>query len=460
MQFPVFRSDPKDVHEAGGRYRFAPGKRCTRLPPIDRRHGVFAVMDQATQEAHAKGLGARLATDDEMGQIARVAYWIAPTIIRETPEEKAERIKRGGKNELERMATVEWARRERSGVEAQLGGWDGDRPVINAGKHWLQRTDADKARGVAVNVGWDTDPRVDVTKWIQSPGRAHNAGRLDNPETPQDEKIEGHVDYSQTALYVWDEDKPSDNPAPLNVPRVTAAPTIPATLQRNALIETGGAGYMPDALTPATKDEIYAALAHAAPELNRASLLVLLSQYCLETGAGRSMHRWNLGNFKHVAGDGRQWTMFACSEIIGGKVQWFYPPHAQTWFRAYETLEAGAADYVASMRKRFSRAWAFVVSGDVKGFAIGLLGNPNTKADDYYTANPVAYTAALVQWFTTLDSTIGFDVPSALARLGYDDVRTFQASARLTIDGIAGRNTIGALKVALGRLDANKCPLP
>lgn len=436
--FPVFRSDPADVCEHGGRYRFAPGKRCNRLPLLDRVHGIFAVMDQATQERHAASLGARLATHAEIEQIAKQSYWVSPVIVRETKEETAERVQRGGTNPLERMATEEWCRRHFAGVEAQLSGWDGDKPIMNAGKHWEQRTDADKARGVAVNAGWDTDPRVDVTKWIQNPGRAHNAG----PEG------KGHVDYSQTALYVWDEDKPSDvrsYPTEGAVPAVVA-PLFVATAKAEADAEK----YMADALTPATKDEIFAALSSCAPELSRAGVLVLLSQYCLETGAGRSMHRWNLGNFKHVKGDGRAWTMFACSEVLGGKVQWFYPPHPQTWFRAYETLAEGARDYVASMRRNFSKSWPTVVAGDIRAFGHAL------KLQRYYTADETAYTNALAQWFDTLDLTVGFDVAGALKTLGYPDVKSFQKAANLVVDGIAGRNTITALKSALARLQRPK----
>lgn len=150
-------------------------------------------------------------------------------------------------------------------------------------------------------------------------------------------------------------------------------------------------GYMPDRLTPASAEDVFLALGRVDPSLSRDSLLVLLSQWCLETGGGTSCHRWNLGNAKHVRGDGHEWTMFGCTEVLGGRVQRFEPPDPQTWFRAFSTLDEGAADYLGLLKHRFAVAWPAVIAGDVGAFGHAL------KLAHYYTADEHAYVALLVR---------------------------------------------------------------
>lgn len=204
--------------------------------------------------------------------------------------------------------------------------------------------------------------------------------------------------------------------------------------------------FIPDRLTPVSSKEMLAAFTRAAPELHRASLLTLLAQWALETGSGRSMHLFNAGNIKGKpgGGDGRSWTFFRCNEIINGKEVWFDPPHPACCFRAYDTLDEGVADYLATMRKRFASAWPAVEAGDPARFAHLL------KVARYYTASEAGYTSALVALFKRLDDET-FDVGGALAELGFcaGDVRAFQAAHGLVVDGIAGPKTKAALRAAL-----------
>lgn len=155
-------------------------------------------------------------------------------------------------------------------------------------------------------------------------------------------------------------------------------------------------GYVPDLMTQASLPDVVAALAKAAPELPRSGVLVLTSQYALETGGGRACHRWNLGNAKHIHGDGHKWTAFRCSEIIGGKEVFFDPPHPQTWFRAFDSLEDGAADYLGLLQHRFAVAWPAVKQGNVRAFGHAL------KVAGYYTASEQAYVNALARWYAIL----------------------------------------------------------
>lgn len=159
-------------------------------------------------------------------------------------------------------------------------------------------------------------------------------------------------------------------------------------------------GYMPDKLTPASSADVYDALGRVAYGLGRESRLVLLSQWALETGGGRACHCWNLGNVKHVKGDGRTWTMFGCTEVLSGRVVRFEPPDPQTWFRAFATIDDGATDYVEILKGRFAAAWPAVEAGDVAAFGHAL------KLQRYYTADEHAYIALLQREHDALDKAI------------------------------------------------------
>src|SRR5258706_7292008 len=76
-----------------------------------------------------------------------------------------------------------------------------------------------------------------------------------------------------------------------------------------------------------------------ASEPTRASIVLLVAHSCLETGHWRSCICWCLGNVKSREGDGRSWTFFRCSEIVGGKEIFYDPPSPVCRFRAFHTLE-------------------------------------------------------------------------------------------------------------------------
>jgi hypothetical protein len=167
---------------------------------------------------------------------------------------------------------------------------------------------------------------------------------------------------------------------------------------------------LPDHLTPITPQALYLALKIAAPaavgcELGRASLLVLLAQIDEETSF-KAVHRWNLGNVKHVPGDGHDYVQFRCNEIINGKEVWFDPPHPAASFRAYATIEDGALEYLSLLKRHFYLAWPAVLAGDPAQFAHLL------KTEHYYTADEARYTAAVVALDKHLDSLISMDDPT------------------------------------------------
>lgn len=182
-----------------------------------------------------------------------------------------------------------------------------------------------------------------------------------------------------------------------------------------------------DALTPITRTDLLRGLVEAwghlfGTEAKKESICILGSQWCLETGNGKSMHCWNLGNVKSSEGDGHDFTFFGCGEELSlsvaklaaqasplvtikrvylmGSTQmasvWIDPKHPWCRFRAFQSISEGAIDYISLLSKRFKQAWPAVLSGDPALFSHYL------HQEHYYTADEGSYTAGLVSLFHTL----------------------------------------------------------
>jgi hypothetical protein len=156
-----------------------------------------------------------------------------------------------------------------------------------------------------------------------------------------------------------------------------------------------GAGLLPNEVpptkTPVTPEQMYQALEAAWPNIigdspSRESLLVLMSQWAVETRNGADMVQWNPGNFKapKMGSDGNAFCQYMTTEVIKGTTVHLLQP-----FRAYASLSAGVNAYLSAMHSRFSKAWAYVESGDLDGFAQAL------KDQGYYTQTESVYAAAL-----------------------------------------------------------------
>lgn len=165
---------------------------------------------------------------------------------------------------------------------------------------------------------------------------------------------------------------------------------------------------IPNAITVASVPQIAAATWHANKVLNlglaQSNIALLLAQIAFETGLGKAMHCWNLGNAKHVSGDGRNWTFFRCNEIINGKTVWFDPDHPACCFRAFDSLDEGAVDHLAMLRRNFSRVWPSLLAGDPVAFCADL------KAARYYTADQGLYTRGVASLFNSLKSKLPADL--------------------------------------------------
>lgn len=158
--------------------------------------------------------------------------------------------------------------------------------------------------------------------------------------------------------------------------------------------------YLDDVVTPLSASDVMWAFRVAFERLigltpSRDTLALLTAQSALETGRWKAIHCFNLGNIKASSDYEGYYTMFRCNEVINGKVQWFDPPHAQTRFRAFRTLEDGAEDHLRflSGRQRYQSAWQCLIAGDPEAFVRAL------KAAGYFTANEESYREAVTSLF-------------------------------------------------------------
>lgn len=121
---------------------------------------------------------------------------------------------------------------------------------------------------------------------------------------------------------------------------------------------------------------------------SRKVLGLLLGQWALETGNGKSVHNYNYGNKKATPSD-PYYSYFRCSEIINGKEVFFNPPHPACKFTAYRNAEEGAEAFVRLLKGR-KHWWDGLHTGTVEGFIKGLTTKPA-----YFTASPTKYANAM-----------------------------------------------------------------
>lgn len=181
---------------------------------------------------------------------------------------------------------------------------------------------------------------------------------------------------------------------------------------------------LPADITRVTPAQLLAALGRAwravfAGEPKPESILVLLAQWSLETGDGLGMHAFNIGNIKSREGDGHDYCYFACFEFNNGLKTWYRPDDPTTRFRAFETLDSGAIDYLQTLSHRFASAWPAVLAGDPEGFARAL------KLARYYTADEHAYALGLRARVERFKRLVPLPPPEPLNReIAEEDSRT------------------------------------
>ncbi|MDB4943519.1 MAG: hypothetical protein JWP97_3053 [Labilithrix sp.] len=140
--------------------------------------------------------------------------------------------------------------------------------------------------------------------------------------------------------------------------------------------------------TPVTQGDIRGALARAHVKVtgrtaSGATLDVLTAQASLETASGGRMYNYNFGGIKG-SGPSGETAKLRTKEVLNGQ-----EVEIRDGFRAYQSLDDGAADYVRLMKDRFPAAMAQAERGDTDAFAHAL------KKSGYYTANESDYAHGL-----------------------------------------------------------------
>ena len=215
--------------------------------------------------------------------------------------------------------------------------------------------------------------------------------------------------------------------------------------------------------TPVAKEDLIKALYDAWFHIfnetpKKESIWVLASQWALETGNGKSMWNFNLGNVKSTGNDGRDYCYFACNEILkkavadafaakdpstakvtqyrddGTAIIWFYPKHPGCRFRAFNSLLDGAIDYIGLLNKRFSKSWPAVLAGSPTQFSHML------KQQGYYTADESSYTKTLSSIFGSM-SKLNVDYSIQSDSLTDDDKNRILNLVALTASQSLDENT-------------------
>lgn len=170
--------------------------------------------------------------------------------------------------------------------------------------------------------------------------------------------------------------------------------------------------FLPAQTTPLSTDQIieftaYGYEAYMGAPPTAPCLACNVAQISLETGNGEHMQDYNAGNVKWSQDWLGNWTMFRCNEVLNGKIEWFNPPHPQTWFRAFESGMKGMQAQIEFLagRDRYKRAWHWFMEGNPDA-AVRALATAG-----YFTANVDAYARAVV-------SIYGKVLPFCQQRLG------------------------------------------
>lgn len=215
-------------------------------------------------------------------------------------------------------------------------------------------------------------------------------------------------------------------------------------------------------VTPVDRTDVFAALWHAWLQLfddvpSRKTICLLVAHWAFETGWGKSMWCFNFGNAKAKANGSYDYTYFPCGEVLSvatanrlvavmpdkakivqvvddDRVEVkFWPDHPTCCFRAFETIEEGAIDYLGMLRSRFSKSWPVLMHGDPAGFVHSL------KAQGYFTADEGPYASAVTSIFNGLLKKMPeIDLPV----LSDDQVEKLKNLVALTLDEIAREEAV------------------
>lgn len=169
-----------------------------------------------------------------------------------------------------------------------------------------------------------------------------------------------------------------------------------------------GPKMVPTVRTTPTMMQYAHALLLQWPEASKEQAGVLWAQFAIETGSGSSCWNWNLGNIKHVKGDGFDWmSLRGVWEIINGQRVEFPPDNPASWFRAYPDLDTAMEQHFVFLKKHFASSWSAIEAGSPEEFAHQL------HVHGYYTAPEKDYVAGMKAHFSKWMKAAAFEDASA-----------------------------------------------
>lgn len=215
---------------------------------------------------------------------------------------------------------------------------------------------------------------------------------------------------------------------------------------------------LPATPTPVSVTNVADALCDAWLErfgsaVERYQLAVILAQSALETGFWKSCVCYNLGGVKGTPGGYADWCIFETTERLaadkaraivgltpGAQLKTFVPDadgmliiELPQPFRAFTSLQDGAAFYLGELYAGFSSAWPQVLAGDVEAFVEKL------AQLHYFTASPALYVSGVLARYGVI----------VAPWLGFPNVAAYQAARGLAADNICGEITYRSMRSEL-----------
>ena len=199
-----------------------------------------------------------------------------------------------------------------------------------------------------------------------------------------------------------------------------------------------------------------AAIMLLRPEYSADTAAIFLAQLLFETANFKQCFNFNIGNakVKIVKGVAQSpYCMYACSEIIKGKLEKFQPPHQQTWFLSFDSLESAMEHYLEMLSSRWPDAVKSAEKGNLSAFCANLKKGGSRKNLAYYTDTEEHYRRGLESRMVSARAALNGSFRSTIRRGDSgDDVAAWQQILKkncpheIGIDGIFGPRTEGMTK--------------
>ena len=146
---------------------------------------------------------------------------------------------------------------------------------------------------------------------------------------------------------------------------------------------------VPTKKTPMSFNEAMSSLKSAwmsvmGSEPSQRTICILIAQWALETGRGKYMMNFNFGGIKPGSSYSGLVTPYRTTEGYGATKEYI-----TDYFRAYNSAEDGAKDYISFLKRNYSDALAAAKQEDPEKFVHAL------KSHGYFTGSESEYTSAV-----------------------------------------------------------------